>query len=626
MNLPDSRGSNEKGGLAASLLFLFLALVGFQPKAVALSPASPVSTPAASAQDPVWSALLHLGARGPKVSDPAFWLSGTPGAAEAEWQRTVELFFAEPDPKRRLEAICRFPARYVWLSKTLGQSNPLDPSQVCPDLATFMTRAPAEAISVVYVTENLTSPSSMMGHVLLKLSGQRDGLPVEHALSYFTTIQGFNVPWIVAESLIIGKPGYYTLSSYRVRERAYLVEEQRNLWEFTVALSDEERRWVQMHLYELKDVPLTYFFTGHNCATLTLDLIAIVDPALAISDGPWVSPLDVVKALYKRQRVLAAQFTPSNRWAQRMLADNLSRGRVAEIVSAVRSGQPVADPEATPDDTPMILSALLEEAVAEGLRQTEAQRDEELAQRASEARERADSALGGRQLDLSRYKRPEKTPQDSQLRARWVNGDQERNALRLGFLPAARRLEDDQRQFFGQTELRLADTEIEIDAERGTLDLHELQLYSITSLMPAGPLGDAISGRFRLGFEQHLDENLEPRLVFNTAAALGYSLALTPDVLGYALIGPGVAFRREDAAVHLETEVGAVVEEGFEMKSLLALRRLDHQLNNGDPTYSLRFTQVKYLNRNLAAVVAVDHDRQAGGSRTVWSAGISAYF
>ncbi|WP_459782668.1 lipoprotein N-acyltransferase Lnb domain-containing protein, partial [Photobacterium sp. R1] len=71
----------------------------------------------------------------------------------------------------------------------------------------------AKTISLAYASENLMSPSSFMGHTFIKLS--ENETDPGHAVSFFTEVDGFNLPKIMFDSLVVGKEGYFIVSPYQ---------------------------------------------------------------------------------------------------------------------------------------------------------------------------------------------------------------------------------------------------------------------------------------------------------------------------------------------------------------------------------------------------------------------------
>jgi hypothetical protein len=175
--------------------------------------------------DILWRNLLHVQSDRPLINDPDFILTNKHFSVQFEYQKNLEYATKAP-----AQYFCKFPARYMVFYER--QLVPKPDISLCDDLKEFVEKAPVENVSLVFAAEDISSSSSMMGHLMLKIEGVNiDGLNVQHAISYFTDANTVNVPKLLFDSLIVGKDGYYTLSPYVERLRRYNINEQRNVWE-----------------------------------------------------------------------------------------------------------------------------------------------------------------------------------------------------------------------------------------------------------------------------------------------------------------------------------------------------------------------------------------------------------
>ena len=259
------------------------------------------------AQSPAWSALLHLHEGRPQVRDPNFLLSLPAFSPEAELKLTVQ-WLQSPDP----QAVCRFPARYLWLrTRQAIEERPLE---ACTQWQEFRTRAPAETLSLVFASESVTAPASMMGHLFLALRGPgQDGREWAHAISFYNPADTYNFARLYWETMVSGKQGVFALTPLNEVSRKYLETEGRNLWTHDLALDAEERALLQAHMLELKAASLLYWFHAYNCATLLRNLVGVTG-RLPASNAWWDTPLDVVKDVHAAGLVSRSQALVSPKW------------------------------------------------------------------------------------------------------------------------------------------------------------------------------------------------------------------------------------------------------------------------------------------------------------------------
>ena len=270
--------------------------------------------------NPEWNALLHIEEGQSKILDPRFILSSEDFSSKNELVETINFLFGIDNSPTN---ICKFPARAIWINQQLKRP-PIN-FGLCNQFSKYLESAPVNSIAVVYSSENLTQPSSMMGHVFLKISGENQlGKQVAHGVSFFTEINGINVPKIIFDSMVIGKQGFFALSPYQDKLSFYLQEEQRNVWEYELDLDSDQKELIQAHIWELKQAKLDYFFQDYNCATLLKFLISVAEPSLLDSKDAWTTPVDLVKTVDRANIVKNVSVIPSSKWKMRMLSEALT--------------------------------------------------------------------------------------------------------------------------------------------------------------------------------------------------------------------------------------------------------------------------------------------------------------
>lgn len=547
-------------------------------------------------QSPAWKSLLHATGDQTAIQDTAFILSAPDFSAHAELAASIALLFDAASPA---DAKCRFPARYLWLSAQLALPEP--GFEDCANLQEFIRRAPVQKVSLVYASENLTQPSSMMGHIFLKISGTSpEGFPLDHAISFFTEIDSVNVPKVIAESLLVGKPGYYTLSPYSEKLNYYLKGEQRNVWEYQIRLTEFERKLIQYHMWELRSVKLTYFFHSYNCATLTNNILSLADPSLREITSGWATPTDVVKSVHTAGLVDSVSVYPAEKWKVKMLYEQLSPESKSGLVDTMQQEWPAEFSPLLQEKDPE-LSIELALSYADWMRDSGKWPEERFIAVASEIGRIKTALHRDYVLDISSYKKPTSLPHDSQIYGGIVNieGD---NFFRLGALPASHYLADDNSQYLTENELRLADLSILVSAETGSIQLDELQLYSAISLAPRDPLSGGLSGRFSFGFEPHFNHQLESHTSANIGGDLGQSFRLHHDVLLYWLAGGGAGAGDDTSYLYGQYELGTVINEIFNMKTIVSGTRIFNQLASDKTQSEIKLTQAKPLGEHYSLV------------------------
>lgn len=540
------------------------------------------------AGSPAWHALLHWDGRTHHINDQTFLLSHDNFSPENELFATLDyLYFGTSNPQ------CRFPARYLFLKKNL-QLPELN-IRVCNDLVEFENKAPIDQLYLVFASEDISRPTSMMGHVLIKISGSNDQeVKVEHAISFFTDIQGFNLTKIIYENMIYGKKGYFSLSPYQESLTRYNQLENRNLWEYELEGNDYTRQLIQYHFFELKQTNLVYLFKDYNCATLTQFIVAIAASDIASTRNIFgVTPTDVVKQAYNANLIKSVLLIPATRWKMRMLGDALDSGQKNLVKVSVLNNDISAIDALADEKTKYIAYTLANDyaKLQEEARDITPHRKIEL----QEKIEAGKSSLGSFHIDLSEYKNPIKTPDDSQF----VMGAfryRDSNYMKISFLPSSHKLEDDNRQYFGETELTLGEVSIALSLDSNAIFLDSFTLYGVSSLIPYNTFSGGISGRFRMGMQQQIYRDWERHGQAYVEGALGSTIAISSDINLYGLLGVGLASSRLDTYAEIAPEIGIVIKEVFNMKSIIRARRTIADSVEVPHIDELSITQAFYLN------------------------------
>ena len=545
--------------------------------------------------NPVWLALIHSDGKTPSVRDRTFLLSANNFSPEAEVAATITELLTHDS------AVCRFPARYEWLKKSLQL--PQLELDACPEVSEFLENAPTEKISLVFASESLSQPASMMGHSFLKLSGStRSGEWREHAISFFTEANTYNLPKLFIESLVTGKKGFFALSPYKQEIAHYVGLEQRSLWEFDLNLSEQQIRLLQLHLLELKHSDLTYFFHQYNCATV-LRYITALSGNIEPNTELWVTPKDVIKAASQANLISDKRLITPSRWMIRALAEHIDETTKNKIVTYVHTGQADHIIKQTGEQAFLefqYASAYNEYAFSKG-------------ELSSESHLKNSVALRSHLLDFDDYSlqeadslNPVLTPNDSQVSLSWQATGHSKG-LRLIFLPISHQLSDDNRNYPAETQLVLMSPTIKALPEKHSVQLESFTVYDMQSLIPYDPIAGGVSGKFSVIFGPVLDASLVEHRGFKTSGAIGRTLRIHRDIDIYGLGGAGIQLLAGEWQPLGSIEIGVILRGIWDTKSVLAHQTVKNFSSDLSPRSLTEwgFKQVKFFGREYSASVGL---------------------
>lgn len=533
-------------------------------------------------ESPSWKNLVHYFDGNLAIEDNEFILSLADFSLNNELVLTLKLL------REGNEKSCKFVARHYYLSKFFHDL----PKLSCPDYENFRKKVPFDEVSVIYASENLSQPSSMMGHGMLALTGLNDKkINVAHSVSFFTDLDSLNLLTIMWETLYVGKQGHFVVKPLEVGFNFYLKDEERNVWKYVIDLTAEERDLIHRHIWELKYADIDYLFHEQNCATLSQQILSIVKTELTTVNAQWVSPIDLAKTVNDKKIVKNTLFYPSNKWKIRLLSDQIPNDSVELLLS---------------DSVAKNLNYLEQETLKTYNNYQYQERN--ISKESWEKKSQSIYKLYPEQLSLNleSYKSPLSSPADSQVSI----GSTFNGKVRLEWLPAAHSIEDDNRQYFTENELKLFNIKIDIDPNSFGVSLKEFNIYSARSLTPSNKLLGGTSGSFKFGFQRLKFDKLNPFMAFNVQGGLGKTYSLSRDIKVFALFNIGGFTGVKHQGVVLTPEIGGYIYEIFDMKSIVSYQRSYSHLGQLD-TYSL--SQSWFLSKNNSIVIEANH--QVHGSK-----------
>ncbi|MBS1106322.1 MAG: hypothetical protein H6Q91_1824 [Deltaproteobacteria bacterium] len=506
-----------------------------------------------------WHALLHyrptrFGGGVTSLADqPDFFLApdGKINPA-AELDSTLAAFFAPAGAIARVgqHPQCAYAARFAWLASELAFERAGVPVQPCRELDTWRaTIGPVRGVSLIFPEAYLNNPASMFGHTLLRIDAAPPTADEERrdllawAVNFAADTGTDPGPIFAVKGISGAYGGFFSFWPYSQKVKEYGDWENRDIWEYRLALRAEEVERLLLHVWELRDVRFDYYFFDENCSWALLGLLQAARPALDLQSRfrAWAIPSDTVRATLAEAGLAAdptwrASAATKIAHDARALSDQELR-LVRELASGARA----------PDDAAIAALADVRRAaviaVAYDLLRHRATPD-----RVDEERPRS------RALLVARSGVPvqgEVGPPPPVPRVRPDRGH-ETARLRLGsgvrdghpFLeararPAYHDLLDPQGGFTRGAQIDFLDLAVRYYPEAQQLRIHEFRLLDIVSLAPRDALFRPISWRFGTALESQLVPRhgaLHEAYFWNTGGGAGLTTSLGPLGLAYGFV------------------------------------------------------------------------------------------
>lgn len=545
------------------------------------------------AESDVWHALVHSHRNDtPAINHSSFLLSYPHFTPQRELSLTLEAILDRDDIKRR-NTVCKYPARAYWLKQQLHLPDSVVSFQRCKAFSTYLDKTSDENISLVFASENVANPSSMMGHTFFKISGRnRQGRQVAHAISFYTVIDTVNIPWLILKSTLLGMPGFFSLTPYREQVYRNNTIENRNIWEYALKLDNESKRLLYYHFWELKDVKLTYLFTGYNCATIIHDMLSLTAVKPKSNSLLWITPKDLVKEVNRLGLVRQSKLLPSDVWYIKMLLDIIPDDKEDEINNIFREKNFEQIAKFTFSDDPLQKTAEKSLFVRYGDYLYRHQNIDRSTYRKIQKYTFAfDKEKEPQTFDLSQYKNPLKSPGDSRV----TFGYDSTGQVILNFLPAANTLSSDNRQYFSERALKIG--ELSIAYHHKKLRLEKMDLYNVLSLVPWDSFTRKISFGLKLNYERHFDKELNAYHAYNMSLGGGFTKQAGNDLFLFSLFHVGFGHGKQKSYWYTYPEAGLILYEIWHMKSLIRYRYIYHQHRNKQGYHHVTWTQSLFLSK-----------------------------
>lgn len=266
------------------LLFAFLFLSLF----VGITEASSLEEVKAKAHllqlwdHPVWRNLIHVEGKNNQsvvLSDDFFLSPLGKINPEAELMATLDAFYGQA-VNNKVDPRCRFPARYYWLSQQLPipQIDLRDPACMNPQRWQDFDRI--TSISLLLVSGYWGNPASTFGHALLKVNSTSPEDP--HDLFDLTVNYGAITPEhenpfrYIYKGLFGGYQGVFSDQYYYTQDLTYVRTEFRDIWDFELELTENEKTLLIFHLWEIMGMKFKYYFLKENCAFRLAGLVELI--------------------------------------------------------------------------------------------------------------------------------------------------------------------------------------------------------------------------------------------------------------------------------------------------------------------------------------------------------------
>jgi hypothetical protein len=254
-----------------------------------------------------WEKLLHYDPelRKSRISNPNFYLSknGQLNPNEELEASILKMKAESNDTLEKERFSCRFPARRNYIKTHF----PTIDSPNCPWLEEKLNHARPYQVVFIFASQFLGNPSSTMGHTFMRFDYDPSSTLIGNSFSYAASneIKHDSTLQYIWKGLFGGYQGEYSLTPFYPRAHEYGNIENRDLWEYEIKLSEDQRVFLLEHAFELSNAGNEpYLFLNRNCAAVILDFLDVVFPEYELGKNAvqfFYSPLQGLKLLNEKK-------------------------------------------------------------------------------------------------------------------------------------------------------------------------------------------------------------------------------------------------------------------------------------------------------------------------------------
>ena len=520
--------------------------------------------------DKIWTFLLHYKDGKSNIDYPGFFLHPEGRYSPyKELSATIDAF--EEDPS----LMCIFPARAYFLKKLLG----IDlPKVECPDLEKFLSYVDGTRISIVFADAHINSPASMFGHTFLRIYNKENDL-FSFIVNYAAEATDTNGLIYAFKGVFGFYEGKYSVAPFYLKIKEYTAFEGRDLWEYEIDADPEMVYLFKLHLWEIKNAYVYYYFFQENCSTEVFYLARMTIPDREVDlSTPWTIPADTVKVLIREGVIKRYSYQPSILTEIKHIAKRLDRKDIEEIEDWVdgKEDLPEGKRKEFYDFAYLYVRFLF---YGEAL-----ERDRYRKLYLQALRER--SKLGKSEVKKPKRDDPPHLSHDSQRFGVAFGYEDRRPYLDMGYRPAYHDLLDPPKGYKKNSQIEFSSLWIRYFPAEGKVRLKRWRLLSIVSLDRIETFYRPPSWRVNLSLERRLTYRRVKRNFLLFKSSGGYTVG-TPlgDVFLMASLR-GLSDLRENAIV-----AGGGLEGGY----LLQGRRVSLLINPSAGKYIYGFGSKVYV-------------------------------
>ena len=278
-----------------------------------------------------WQRLLHFKNNQSEIDDKSFFFAKEGKTnPKAELKATIEkLIFDKSDDENA--TLCHYPSRSTWILEQIPKLKETIFIPKCIALNKELNELGAKHVTLVLASAHMNSPASAFGHTFLRIDNNPDTPLLSYAVNYAAQTTEDNGFVYAYQGLFGGYKGRYSIDPYYKKLKEYSYLEQRDVWEYTLDLSQEEIDRMVLHIFEVRHFYADYFFLAENCSYNLLWLLEIAkkNSNLTHKFNHKAIPIDTLRAVIDENLIKKTTYRPSKRAEVLALSQSIEDNPVA---------------------------------------------------------------------------------------------------------------------------------------------------------------------------------------------------------------------------------------------------------------------------------------------------------
>jgi len=565
-----------------------------------------------------WKILLHyeksLTGLKSVVDDPEFFASPQGKQdTKKELLATLEAFFEPPVENETQHPVCKWIARFHWLSAQLEINPSRLPHSDCAIYHKVIKELNPESVALSYPASFINSPASMFGHTLLVIDSKGKNRLLSKTLNYAAQVNTSFGPLFAIKGIFGMYKGYHVILPYYDKVEQYNDISQRDIWEYELNLNPDERNRLIRHVWELQNIYSDYYFFKENCSYNLLFALEAARPGVELNETFTFQtiPIDTVKLIKEKGFISKRYFRPSQAVKIETLAEGLSPKDI-KLVKKIARGQ-VETKQAEDYFSDIDLQRRFISLTAEYTQLLYA--EEEISAEAYRTRFvdilKIRSKLGVAEKGAYEPEEPE-APElgHHPIRKSVAIGKNSNQAYAsVALRPAYHALEDPLYGYIPGAQIEFFETELRYNFDDENVLLKNFNMINVLSLAPSSTFTDPASWSFYTGYQKRELEQHISRDEIIIRGSSGKTRRITESVMAYLMFGAwGVQSNKLDA----DYDLGPVAQSGLAWRNgnagqgTLKASYLGLLLNNRENIVEINFDQSVNITRNQVISLNVD--------------------